>query len=105
MLRLSDSPEVMVEYYRDKDKQAIIERVQHNVEAETNCAMRMDTLEIVLATAGHFDLLTERDALRKVVEAARVLADRHNKKWEIGYGWGGLKQALADLDALDGGGE
>ena len=57
------------------------------------------------ALSDYNDLLAERDALRKVVDAARVLADRHNKKWEIGYGWGGLKQALADLDALDGGGD
>ena len=105
MLRLSDSPEVMVEYYRDKDKQAIIERVQHNVEAETNCAMRMDTLEIVLATAGHFDLLTERDALRKVAEAAREVVKPMTDFPKLLECRRKLKQALADLDALDGGGE
>ena len=96
---MSDSPEVMVEYYRDKDKQAIIERVQHNVEAETNCAMRMDTLEIVLATAGHFDLLTERDALRKVAEAAREVVKPIKDFPELLTCRRRLKDALADLNA------
>lgn len=158
---MSDGPEVMVEYYRDKDKQAIVEQVARY--AYTNYARSgiaqcviNERANDILTAAGHFELVAERDAalrelerlarengrleanaeviipwskpkniylddlekgpwpqfetielvaLRKVAEAARNVANIEGDTLTEAYFFSQLQKALADLDALDRGGE
>ena len=93
------------------DRAKIVERVARKVSMGLIAEWQVQS---VLNAVGHFDLLAERDALRKVAEAARIKHSLCVSTAECEFceteeendecaACKRLHQALADLDALGGG--
>lgn len=81
------------------DRQAIFDAV-----AEKSI-FHKTAIGAILEAAGHFELVQKVQRLEKVVEAAREVVKPMTDFPKLLECRRKLKQALADLDALDGGGE